>query len=241
MKRKYLYGILGLAIGIAISFTWTRSYNNANAGTVPSTSPSGAAGAPGNGNNSTGQQAAMGDVAKTIENAKNNPKDFRAQLEAASVFGEIGRKKEAVEYLEKAYEASPTEFAKLEGAFGYAGQFYFDEKEYTKAETWLNRAIEAEPNEPEARILLAETYMNREPAQPDKAIQHIQSALKLDAKNAHAMGHLVEAYALKKDARGAEDALNKLKESDPNNNRLAVLQTLVADLKAGKPVTIPKE
>jgi hypothetical protein len=32
-----------------------------------------------------------------------------------------------------------------------------------------------------------------------------------------------------------------LKEADPANQRIAALQNMVADLKAGKPVSIPKE
>ncbi len=238
MKKKYLYGFLGLVIGIAISFTWTRSYNNANAGTMPKTTTAGGAGGPGN--SSAEQQATMGDIAKTIENAKNNPKDFNAQVEAARAFAQIRQDEKAVGFLEKAYDADAKKFTELKAA-GYVGQFYFEQKKYNEAETWFNRALIEDPNEPDLHTMIAETFMNREPAQPDKAIPHIQSALKLDAKNAHAMGHLVEAYALKKDASGAEDALNKLKAAEPTNNRIAALQAMIADLKAGKPVIIPKE
>jgi len=46
---------------------------------------------------------------------------------------------------------------------------------------------------------------------------------------------------LKKDTRSAEETVKRLKEADPTSKRVPVLETLVADLKAGKPVTIPKE
>jgi tetratricopeptide (TPR) repeat protein len=190
--------------------------------------------------NTTGQKAAMGDVAQTIEKAKNNPKDYEAQVAAARVYYQIQRFGEAVEYLEKAYAINPTEIAK-QGALGFIGQYYFDQKKYEDAEKWLNKAIEAEPSDPEARIILAETFIKREPPQPDKAIQELQRATKVDPKSAHAYGHLVEAYALKKDAKAAEDALNKLKELEPTNSRISALQGLVADVKAGKSVTLPSE
>ena len=89
--------------------------------------------------------------------------------------------------------------------------------------------------------ILAETYVQREPPQPDQAVTQLQQALKLDAKSGHALGHLIEAYALKKDARSAEETLNRLKETDPTNQRMSKLEKLVADLKSGKPVSIPKE
>ena len=62
------------------------------------------------------------------------------------------------------------------------------QKKYEEAEKWLNKAIEAEPNDPEAHVILAETFIKRQPPQPDKAIQELQRATKIDAKSAHAYG-----------------------------------------------------
>jgi tetratricopeptide (TPR) repeat protein len=42
-------------------------------------------------------------------------------------------------------------------------------------------------------------------------------------------------------AIGAEETVKRLKEVDPTNKRIPSLETLVADLKAGRAVTIPKE
>ncbi|MEW6130741.1 MAG: tetratricopeptide repeat protein [Acidobacteriota bacterium] len=237
MQKKYLFGLIGLAIGIAVSFWGTRAFNNNNL-TAGTTAPGAGTNAPMS--SSGGQQAMMGDVSKTIEAAKNNPKDFNAQVEAAKVHAQIGQDDQAVGYLEKAYAADPKQFADI-NASGYVGQFYFEQKKYADAEIWFTRALAENPKEPDVEVMLAKIFMNREPADPDKAVQHLQAALKLDAKNGHALGHLVEAYALKKDARGAEEALKKLQETEPTNNRIASLQTMVADLKAGKAVTIPKE
>jgi DNA-binding SARP family transcriptional activator len=91
------------------------------------------------------------------------------------------------------------------------------------------------------RIEFASAYLQRQPPQLDKAIQELLAELKVNPKDGHALGHLVEAYALKKDARSAEETVKRLKETDPTNQRISVLETLVADLKAGKAVTIPKE
>lgn len=236
MNRKYLFGIIGLALGIAVSFYLTRDYNAKNA-----TATSTTGGMAGRTGSTVGEQKAMmGDVAKTIEQAKNNPKDYDAQVAAARVFYKIERFAEAVEYLERAYAVNPTEIAK-QGALGFIGQYYFDQKKYNEAEEWLHKAVEADPKDAEAHVMLAKTFMKRQPAQPDKAIQDLQKATQLNPKDAHAFAHLVEAYALKKDAKGAEEALNKLKTLEPTNNRIATLQTLIADVKAGKPITLPAE
>jgi tetratricopeptide (TPR) repeat protein len=239
-KNKYLIAGFGLAVGFIVSFFWTQNFNKNNAApatTAASTGmPGGASGASGSG----GQQAMMGQVQQVIEKAKSNPNDFQSQVEAAKIFNQIGRIPETVDYLKKAYAIDANKFNEL-GAAGFLGQYYFEQKDYAEAETWLNRAIKAEPSEAELYVVLAETYVQREPPQPDQAVAQLQQALKIDAKSGHALGHLIEAYALKKDARAAEDTLNRLKETDPTNQRLSTLESLVADLKAGKPVSIPKE
>lgn len=233
-KNKYLIGLIGLALGFIVSFFMTQNYNKSNASPAAPGAPTGMAGGPG------GQQAMMGQVAGVIEKAKNAPNDFQAQVEAAKVFNQIGRVAETVDYLKKAYAIDAAKFNEL-GAAGFLGQYYFEQKDYPEAETWFNRAIKADPKESDLYVGLAETFVQREPPQPDEAIAQLQQALSVDPKNAHALGHLVEAYALKKDARGAEETVTRLKETEPTNKRITALQTMVADLKAGKPVTIPKE
>lgn len=236
-KNKYLIGLIGLALGFIVSFFLTQSYNKSNASPAVAGAPTGMAGGAGG---PGGQQAMMGQVAGVIEKATNAPNDFQAQVEAAKIFNQIGRLAETVEYLKKAYAVDPTKFNEL-GASGFLGQYYFDQKDYAEAETWFTRAIKSDPQEADLYVGLAETYVQRDPPQADQAIVQLQQALSVDPKNGHALGHLVEAYALKKDARGAEETVKRLKETDPTNKRISVLETLVADLKAGKAVTIPKE
>jgi len=235
-KNKYLIGLIGLAVGFIVSFFLTHNYNKNNAAPAAAgMAPNVASGAAGG-----GQQAMMGQVQQVIERAKNSPNDFQAQVDAAKVFFQINRNDETADYLKKAYAIDPNRFNEL-GAAGFLGRYYFDHKNYSEAETWLNRAIKSDPSDSELYLALAETYVEREPPQPDQAIVQLQQALTVDPKNGHAIGHLVEAYVLKKDARSAEETVRRLKETDPTNPRLPVLETLVADLKAGKPVTIPKE
>jgi len=229
---------VGLALGFTISFLYWTNFNKTHAGPVAN-QPS--AMASGGGSGAGGQQAMMGQVQQVIGRAKSNPNDFDAQIEAAGVFDQIGRRAETVDYLKKAYAIDPVKFGGLRNALGFIADYYSSQKNYAEAETWFSRAIKAEPNDADLYVALAETYVQREPAQPDQAIAQLQLALKVDPKSGHALGHLIEAYALKKDSRSAEETLNRLKQTDPTNQRIASLETLVTDLKAGKPVSIPKE
>jgi tetratricopeptide (TPR) repeat protein len=239
-KNKYLVALIGLAVGFILSFILTQNYNKSNAAPAATSTTPGMAGAAGGAGGAPGQQAMMGQVQQTIERAKNAPNDFQAQVDAAKVFNQVGRMAETVDYLKKAFAIDAAKFDAL-GAAGFLGQYYYDQKNYAEAETWFSRAIKADPKEADLYFALGETYIQRDPPQPDQAIAHIQQGLAIDPKNGHAMGHLVEAYVLKKDARGAEEAVKRLKETEPTNERIGALETMVADLKAGKTVSIPKE
>jgi tetratricopeptide (TPR) repeat protein len=205
-KNRYFIGLIGLMLGFIISFVWTQRYNINNAPVAQAQGGANPHGAAGGGNSS------MGDIQQVISNAKNNPKDFDAQIQAALAYAQINRNEGAIEYLENAYTADPAKFANLDkkdgqlyGASLFLGEWYLYEKSnYDGAEKWLKRAAEGDPN------------------------------------NAETLRHLVEAYAMKKDGRSAEEYLNRLKQLDPSHKKLGELQTLVSDVKAGKEVKLPE-
>jgi thioredoxin-like negative regulator of GroEL len=198
-KKKYLVAAIGLAVGFIVSFYFTSKINRENASASAAAAPQQQAAAAPEGHG--GQAGGMGNIPEVIAKARSNPKDFDAQVEAASAFAQIGRDDGALEFLEKAYDADSTKFARLNGAATFLGEVYMKQNKYDDAEKWFKRAID------------------------------------INAKDAEAMVHLVEARAMKKDARGAEEALGRLKQADPTNARVAGLETMVADVKAGKPVT----
>lgn len=236
-KNKYLFGLIGLILGFLVSFFAIKSINESEmAASTPSSSSAPHPGATG-GSDSQTQQGMMASVSGALEKAKNSPNDFNAQVEAARVHYQIGQFAEAIEYLEKAHEIQPDNI----NVTATIGNLYFEEKKYPEAEKWYSLALKSKPDETELYVELASTFLKREPADPDRAIQEIQKALKQDAKNSHALAHLIEAHLLKKDARAAEETLSRLKEAEPTNQRLSIYQGLIADLRAGRPLNIPKE
>ncbi|HVF91354.1 MAG TPA: tetratricopeptide repeat protein [Blastocatellia bacterium] len=235
-KNKYLFGLVGLAFGFIASFFWTQYYNSSHARTVPVTQTPGMQGAQGG----QGGQPSMAAVQETIAKAKSNPKDFDAQLEAAKLYNQIGMVPETISYLEKAYEIDPAQSDKYQIP-PFIAQYYFDQKKYEDAETWYRRAAALRPDEPELHVETAASLIYRQSPDPAKAILELQKALKINPADAHALGHMIDANILKKDARAAEESLARLKQAEPASTRLSVYEGLIADLKAGKPVSIPKE
>ena len=219
-------------------FFVTRSINQSEAAiTSPAGGPAprtqGAASQP-------NQQQMMGEVSAVIERAKNNPTDFEAQLAAAEAYLQIRQMEKGIEFVKKAIEADPKEAAtyKLQN---FMAQYYSRQKNYTESEKWYRRWIEVAPDDGDALVHLGQNFLERTPPEPDKAITYIQSALKLNPKDGHALGHLISAFALKKDVSKAEDTFKRLKEVEPANEMISKYDILIADLKAGKPITIPTE
>ncbi len=182
----------------------------------------------------------MASVRETLEKAKNNPNDFEAQVNAARQFVQIDQVDKSIEYLKRAFEINATEAGNL-GIPPFIGQYYFGRKEYVESEKWFRHALDSEKEKGPVYVEIGSTYILRNPPDPDKAIENLQQAIALNPKDGHALGHLIEAYLLKKDARAAENVLNRLKEAEPGNKRISLYQNLLADLKAGKPVSIPGE
>jgi Flp pilus assembly protein TadD len=239
VNRKYLFGAIGLAVGFIAMFFITKSINqNAPAMTASAARP--AARTPGAPAGQPNQQQMMAEVREAMEKAKNSPNDFVAQATVAQMYYQIGMTEEAVEYMKKAYDANPTEAGKM-GIQPYVGQHYFDKKNYQEAEKWFRRALEVDSSDTEVLVHLGVSFIQRTPPEPDKAVTFIQSALKQKPTDGHALGHLISAFALKKDTRGAEEALKRLKEAEPNNKSISTYENMIVDLKAGKAVTIPTE
>jgi tetratricopeptide (TPR) repeat protein len=226
VNKKIMVGSAGLVLGFIASFIATREINRSGAGAV-SSAPNAMRSAPAA---SPSEQAMMGQVRETIERARNNPNDFNAQIAAARVYDQIGRTAETVEFLKRAYEINPAEASKL-NITPYIAQYYFDQKNFAEAEAWFRRALENNPDDPDLLTEIGATFIERQPPDPDRAIQYIQSALKINPKDSHALRHLVEAYLRKKDARMAEEALNRLKEAEPSNQAISALQNQIEAIK----------
>lgn len=222
--------------GFIASFLWTRDYNARQAGASTQSETRTAAG----GRDIGSQQQMMAAVRSIIEKAKNNPRDFEAQVAAASAFDQIGRAAETVDYLKKAYEIDPQEAARQQIP-EFIAEWSLKERKYDDAETWFRTALQHDPSNPDILRELGTTFLEREPPDVDKGIQYIQSALKAKPNDSHTLLHLVQAHLMRRDAEQADAALRRMKEIDPTDQNIRTLEAEVEALKAGRPVRVPKE
>ncbi|HSS19168.1 MAG TPA: hypothetical protein VLL54_03780 [Pyrinomonadaceae bacterium] len=140
-RDNLLFAIIGILFGFIVGFLFATSMTqrygpgaptNAASNQIPADHPplTSGSGAPASGN----MQA---EVTAKIQKARNEPKNFDAQVEAASLFYQIQRYDSALEFLLKANELKPDDYQTIV-ALGLAN---FDAGHYDAAEKWYKAAI----------------------------------------------------------------------------------------------------
>jgi tetratricopeptide (TPR) repeat protein len=221
-KENTLYGIIGLLVGLIIGYIGTSYLNRtyaptsstesatANPGSLPANHPptDGSSGA------SDGPQ---GDVVEAIERARREPSNFDAQIQAASMFRQINRHEQALEFYDRALKIKPNDFdltVKL-------GDTNFDLQRFEEAERWYQSALKTKPQDATVRMDLGLTYYLRQPRDLDKAIAEYRQALSYDPNHEKTLQNLTAALVEKGDQTAARETLNRLEKVNPDNQAIA--------------------
>lgn len=227
-KKKLLYGVVGLLIGTSLGYWATNSLNRDFAGAAqpergaansaelppdhPSTgAPQSAASAPSTGD---GPQS---DVAAVIQQARNEPSNFDAQVKAGNLFSQIKRYDQAAEFYEKAHQLKPKDHTILVSL----GNAKFDLQLYPEAERWYKEALKLKPEDVDARTDLGLSYFLREPKEIDKAIAEYRTSLGYNPRHEPSLQNLITALLAKGDNAAARPHLQQLEQINPNNQALA--------------------
>lgn len=228
-KENVLFGIVGLLAGLIIGFVFANSVNQRSAVITPVGGGTTAASANSNmppghpdigAGGTTGAQGGMQpEVQSAIEQAKQAPNDFDAQMKAAEMYYQIGRFDDAIEYLTKANKLKPEDREVIVSL----GNANFDADKYEEAEKWYNQAL-AKSDDVSVRTDLGLTFVFRQPPNYDRAIQEFKKSLAKDPGHIQTLQNLTVAYQKKGDAANAKDTLAKLEAVDPSNAALKKLK-----------------
>lgn len=238
-KKKFLYGVIGLLIGTGVGYWATDSLNRNFVGATqaergvtnsaelpPDHPPTGEAGraaqaAAGSGSAASTDSGAQADVAAVIQQARNEPTNFDAQMKAGNLFSQIKRYDQAAEFYEKARQIKPQEHVVLV-ALGNAN---FDLQLYPAAERWYKEALKIKPDDVDARTDLGLSYYLREPKELDKAIAEYRTSLGYNPRHEQSLQNLITALLAKGDKAAARSYLQPLEQVNPNNQALAQFRT----------------
>jgi tetratricopeptide (TPR) repeat protein len=232
-KDNILFAIVGLLTGLIVGFIFANSLNEK--GAVTSTAPAGDMRTNSNlppGHPDIGAAGTQGgmqpDMLESIEKARQDPSDFEAQLKAAEAYYQIERFDETIMYLTNANKLKPDD----REVIVHLGNANFDAGKYDEARKWYADALTKKPDDVNVRTDLGLTYVFREPADYDKAIEEFNKALQIDADHIQTLQNLTVAYTKKGDAAKARATLAKLEAVDPGNVALARLKTDIETLAA---------
>lgn len=143
-RENLLFAIIGILLGFIVGFMFASTMNQKYGPNAPSTTTASSNNQslppdhPPVGANSTGNpQGMQAEVTASIEKAKNDPKNFDAQIKAAELYYQIQRYDESIEYLIKANQLKPTDYQTIVTL----GMVNLDAGHYDTAEKWYRAAM----------------------------------------------------------------------------------------------------
>ena len=234
-KENFLFGIIGLLAGVIIGFSIANSINRSAA--VPTNSaatnilpannpdlppdhppfvPSG----------DQTQNAPLPQITEAIENARNKPADYEAQMTAGDLYYQIQRFEDAAKFYELANKLRPNEIETIVKL----GNSYFDAGKFEQAEKWYLAALQKTPNDINIRTDYALTFFLRNPRDVDRAIKEYNISLGIDPTHELTLQNLAIAYKEKKDTENLRKTLDALKKVNPNNPAIKELSGNSVDL-----------
>jgi tetratricopeptide (TPR) repeat protein len=153
-RENILFGIIGILLGFIVGFMFASSMSQkmqtASASlsqSLPSDHPPVGEDAGGGGN----PDQVRAQVTADIEKARNEPKNFDAQVKAAELFYRIGRFDQSIEFLQKANQLKPTDYDTIVSL----GMVNLQAGHNEPAEKWLNAALKIKPDDEQVKDALA--------------------------------------------------------------------------------------
>ena len=138
-RENILFAIIGILLGFIVGFMFASSMSQkmatpqvaGSSQTMPADHP------PVGAQSTPDPQAVREQVAASLEKARNEPKNFEAQIKAAELYYQIQRYDQAIEYLLKANEIQPTDYRTVT----LLGMVNLDAGHYDTAEKWYRAAM----------------------------------------------------------------------------------------------------
>lgn len=159
-RENLLFSIVGLLLGFIVGFMFASSMNQKyGPGAQATTSTQGLpSDHPRVGGDAAGTQGGMQpNVMASIEKARNEPKNFEAQMKAAELYYQINMYDQSIEYLLKANQLKPTDYQTVV----FLGMVNLDAGHYDTAERWYKAAMQMKADDVMVLSGLAATMLQK--------------------------------------------------------------------------------
>ena len=157
-RENLLFGVIGILLGFIVGFMFASSMSQKMASQTVGASQNLPADHPPVGAQNAGDPAAQREqVMAQIEKARNEPKNFDAQMTAAQLYYQIQRYEQAIEFLLKANQLKPTDY----DAVSALAVVNLDAGHYDQSERWYRAALKMKPDDERALAGLAASTLQR--------------------------------------------------------------------------------
>lgn len=222
MQKHFLFGIIGLIVGLAVGFFGANSINR------DAVQPQAIVTGQSLNEQSANAQISPGgmqpDVAETLQRAEAEPQNFPVQMKTGDMYARIGRFDKAIEFYKRGIALKPTDFQ----ANIVLANAYFDSQQFEDAEGFYTKALLINPKDVNARTDLGATFVERQNPNYDRAIQEFRTALALEPKHEPTLYYLGIAYSRKGDTENAETVLADLENVNPASELVGKLKQNMA-------------
>lgn len=158
-RENLLFAIIGVLLGFIVGFIFASSMSQkqamqqATAGSqaLPADHP------PVGAQNAPNPQGMQQEVTDALAKARNDPKDFDAQIKAAQLYYQIQRYDQSIEYLLKANQLRPTDYQTVVTL----GLVNLDAGHYDTAEKWYRAALKMKSDDTMVLAGLAATTLEK--------------------------------------------------------------------------------
>lgn len=232
-KENVLYSIVGILLGLIVGFLIANSYMRSELASGRVTTATATAAQP-NANMPSGHPDISGqmqqkppvspDLQPAVDFAKANPTDFQAQVKAGELSMQSELYEQGVEFLSIANKLKPDDYPTIVAL----ANAYFDGGNLEDAEKWYSAALLKKKDDNNVRTDLGLTFVFREKADYDRAIQEFNTVLASDPNHIQALQNSIVAYLKKGDIAKAKERLTKLESVDPKNPAIARLKTEIS-------------
>jgi Flp pilus assembly protein TadD len=234
-RENILFAAVGLLLGYLIAFHLVVYVNqsqpqrrvladdDAQAGALPPDHP---ALAPEGG---AGGGRAQPSTEHATREARQDPKNFDAQVEAGTASLEAGQAEDAIDFFTKANQLRPGDYDTLV----MLGNANYEARRFEVAERWYAEALAKKPDDVAVRSDLGLTYFLRDPPQAEKAVAEFRRALQYDPNHVPTLHNLTLVLAKTGDVGGAEATLARLEKINPQNDDLSTLRAEVEKARRG--------
>ncbi len=225
--NKILFGIGGLVIGLIIGF-FSANYLNRNAAINETVTPQNPTAFNEQVHSADIKESqttakALPEVQETLDQAKNEPNNFDAQVKAGDLYIKIKGFEKAAEFYGKAQKIKPNDFNIL----AKIGNTYFDAGQFEAAQKWYEQAL-AQKEDLSVRTDLGITFVQRPTPDYERAVKEFETSLKTNPNHETTLYNLGAAYFKKGDTAKAQETLSKLEQVNPNGDLTKKLRETIS-------------